>query len=295
MKKFRGSYVALITPFKKGKVDFKALQKLVRFHVDSGTDGIVPCGTTGESPTLSHAEHKDVIAAVVEAAARRIPVIAGAGSNSTDEAVELSVFAKKAGADAVLSVVPYYNKPTQDGMYAHFKTIAAKADIPVVLYNIPGRCGVSMTPKTVARLSAIPQIVAIKESTGSMDQTSEILEQCDITVLSGDDSLTLPLMSLGATGVISVFANLYPRDLSRMVGAFLEGNLGLAQELHYRIFTLCRSLFIETNPIPVKAAMKMLKMDTGEVRLPLCAMRPENEAALRKAVTAYAASAKAGV
>jgi len=290
MKKLSGSFVAIVTPFKKGKVDFKALQKLVVWHLKSGTHGFVPCGTTGESPTLSHDEHKKVIAAVVEVARGKAQVIAGAGSNSTDEAIGLTAFAKKAGADAVLSVVPYYNKPTQEGQFRHFAAIAKKVDIPVVLYNIPGRCGVGLAPKTIARLSKIENIVAVKEATGSMDQTSEILAECDIAVLSGDDSLTLPLMSLGATGVISVFANLFPRDLASMVNAFAAGNLGGAMEWHYKIFALCRTLFVETNPIPVKAAMKMLGLDSGEVRLPLCQMSAENKAALQKALNTYVAA-----
>ena len=232
MKNFKGSHVALITPFRKGAVDAAALRKLVDFHVKNGTAGIVPCGTTGESPTLSHEEHKNVIAAVVEAAKGRIPVIAGTGSNSTDEAIRLTAFAKKAGADAVLSVVPYYNKPTQEGMYAHFEAIAKKVSIPMVLYNIPGRCGAGLTPKTVVRLSRVPNIVAIKEATGNMDQTSEILAESKIAVLSGDDSLTLPLIGLGAVGVISVVANLFPRETADLVKNALEGKWEAARKIH---------------------------------------------------------------
>lgn len=275
-KSFKGSYVALITPFKNGKVDYPALRRLVDFQIQAGTSGIVPCGTTGESPTLTHDEHKDVIAATVEAAAGRVPVIAGTGSNSTDEAVELTQFAQKARASAVLSVVPYYNKPTQEGMYQHFSAIASKSSIPIILYNIPGRCGAGLTPKTIARLAQIETIVGVKESTGSMDQTTEILSLCDIEILSGDDSLTLPLMSLGAVGVISVFANIFPDELAAMVRSFLAGRIEEARKIHYRIFSLCRTLFIETNPIPVKEAMKIMNLDSGEMRLPLCPMGKDN-------------------
>ncbi len=292
MKRFKGSYVALITPFRKGEVDYKALQKLVDFHVKNGTSGIVPCGTTGESPTLSHQEHKDVIAATVEAAGKRVPVIAGAGSNSTDEAVSLTAFARKAGADAVLSVVPYYNKPTQDGMFAHFEAIAKKVNIPIVLYNIPGRCGAGLTPKTCARLAKIANIVAVKESTGSMDQTSEIIGESGLEVLSGDDSLTLPLMALGASGVISVAANLFPRETADLVRHVLDGKWDAARKAHYRLYPLVKSLFLETNPIPVKTAMKMLGRDTGEMRLPLTAMSAANAAVLKRELEAFSKTAK---
>lgn len=292
MKRFKGSYVALITPFNKGKVDSKALQRLVEYQIKNGTSGIVPCGTTGESPTLSHEEHERVIAVTVEAARGRVPVIAGTGSNSTDEAVHLTAFAKKAGANAVLSVVPYYNKPTQDGMYAHFERIAKKVNIPIVLYNIPGRCGAGLTPATIARLAKIPNIVAVKESTGSMDQSSEIILQSGLEVLSGDDSLTLPLLSIGACGVISVVANLFPLETADLVRLALEGRWEAARKIHYRLYPLVKSLFIETNPVPVKTAMKILGRDTGEMRLPLVPMSAPNAEILKRELAAFAKSAK---
>lgn len=290
--KFHGSIVALVTPFKNGKIDEKGLAGLVQEHLKSGTDGLVPVGTTGECPTLSHAEHKRVIEIVVEAAEHKVPVIAGTGSNSTDEAIELTGFAKKAGADGALLVVPYYNKPTQEGLYRHYEAIARAVDIPIILYNIPGRTGVTMTPETVARLSKIQTIVGIKEATGSMDQTSHILSLCDITVLSGDDSLTLPLLALGAKGVISVIANILPKPVSEMVDAFFAGNLAQAQRLHKKMFPLCRALFIETNPIPIKRAMKLLGMCGDELRLPLCPMQAPNEKILIQAMKDYGLNPK---
>lgn len=269
---FQGSLVALITPFKNGKVDFGALRALVDWHVEQGTDGLVPVGTTGESPTVDMAEHKKIIETVVKQAKGRIPVIAGAGANATSEALELTRFSKAAGADATLQVCPYYNKPTQEGLYRHFATIAEKVNLPVVLYNVPGRTAVTLAPATVARLAKLKNIVAIKEATGSMDQTSEILALCDITVLSGDDSLTLPLMALGAKGVISVVANIVPAEVSKMCMAALEGNFDGALALHRKLFPLCRAMFFETNPIPVKTAAGLMKLCSAEMRLPLCEM-----------------------
>ena len=285
--KFHGSIVALATPFKNGKLDEKTLIKLVRYHIKSGTDGIVPVGTTGESPTLSFEEHERVIKIVVEAANHEVPVIAGTGANNTDEAIHLTKFAKKAGADGALLVTPYYNKPTQEGLYRHYKLIAEKVDIPIVLYNVPGRTGVSLAPETVARLSEIKNIIAIKEATGSMDQTSHILSLCDITVLSGDDSLTLPLLALGAKGVISVIANIVPEAVAQMMDAYVRGDHAKAREFHYKMFPLCRALFIETNPIPVKRAMELLGLCSGELRLPLCEMHESNEKILIKAMKDY--------
>ncbi len=289
---FHGSIVALVTPFKNGKVDEKMLAKLVRFHIRSGTDGIVPVGTTGESPTLSHKEHERVIKVVVEAANREVPVIAGTGSNSTDEAISLTQFAKKAGADGALMVTPYYNRPTQEGLYRHYKKVARKVNIPIVLYNVPTRTGVTLAPETVARLSKIKSIVGIKEATGSMDQTSHILSLCDITVLSGDDSLTLPLMALGAKGVISVIANIVPQAVSEMVDAYAAADFQRARELHYQMFPLCRALFIETNPIPIKKAMGLLGLCREELRLPLSPMHPRNQKILRRAMKAYGLKVK---
>jgi 4-hydroxy-tetrahydrodipicolinate synthase len=290
--KFQGSFVALVTPFKNGKLDEKTLAKLVRRHIEAGTDGIVPVGTTGESPTVSFEEHERVIEIVVEAANHEVPVIAGTGANSTEEAIHLTKFAKKAGADGILSVTPYYNKPTQEGLYQHYKAIAEKVDISMVLYNVPSRTGVSLAPETVARLSQVKNIEAIKEATGSMDQTSHILSLCDITVLSGDDSLTLPLLSIGAKGVISVIANILPEAVAQMMDAYFKGDHVRAKQLHYQMFPLCRALFIETNPIPVKRAMKLLGLCSDEMRLPLCAMRENNEKILVKAMKDYGLSIK---
>ncbi|HTL70877.1 MAG TPA: 4-hydroxy-tetrahydrodipicolinate synthase [Candidatus Eisenbacteria bacterium] len=284
---FRGSITALVTPFKNGRLDEKALVKNVRHQIKSGTDGLVPVGTTGECPTLSVKEHERVIQIVVDAAAGEVPVIAGTGANSTEEAIVLTRFAKKAGADGALLVTPYYNKPTQEGLFRHYQAIAAKVDIPIVLYNVPGRTAVTISPETVARLSKIPTIVAIKEATGSMDQTSHILSLCDITVLSGDDSLTLPLMALGAKGVISVISNLIPEAVAEMVDAYAMGRHKDAQALHYKMFPLCRAVFIETNPIPVKRGMKLLGFCSDELRLPLCPMSPENEKKLVQALKDY--------
>jgi 4-hydroxy-tetrahydrodipicolinate synthase len=288
MKHLSGSMTALITPFKSGKVDAAALRRQIEDQIKGGTSALIPCGTTGESPTLSHAEHRNVIAITVEAAAGRVPVIAGTGSNSTDEAIELTRFAKKAGAQASLSVVPYYNKPTQKGMYEHFKAIAKSAGLPIVLYNIPGRCGAGLTAGTIAELAKIDLVVAVKEATGSMDMASEIIGRTDLSVLSGDDSLTLPILALGGKGVISVFANLYPAHLSRMVRAFFDGDLDEARKLHYAMLPLCKTLFVETNPIPVKTAMRMLRRDTGDLRLPLVGMSADNAAALQREVAAFA-------
>ncbi len=290
--KFHGSMVALVTPFKNGKIDEKTLVSLVARQIKAGTDGIVPVGTTGESPTLSFKEHERVIEIVVEAAGGKVPVVAGTGSNSTDEAIELTRFAKKAGADGALMVVPYYNKPTQEGLYRHYEAVARAVNIPIILYNIPGRSGVNMTPETIARLSKIPTIVAVKESTGNMDQASHILSLCDITVLSGDDSLTLPLMALGATGVISVIANVIPEAVSEMVDAYSAGNFEKARDLHYKIFPLCRAMFIETNPIPVKRAMKYLGLCGDELRLPLCPIQPQNDNILVQAMKNYGLTLK---
>ena len=282
--KFHGSITALVTPFKNGKVDEKTLSRLVREQIKNGTDGLVPVGTTGESPTLTTAEHERVIEVVIEAADKKVPVIAGTGSNSTDEAILLTRHAKKMGADAALLVTPYNNKPTQEGLYRHYEAIAKAVNIPIILYNIPGRSVVNISPDTIARLSKIPTIVAVKEATGSMDQASHILSLCDITVLSGDDSMTLPLLSIGAKGVISVASNIVPGTVSEMVDSFFAGNLTKAQSLHHKLFPLCRALFVETNPIPVKRAMKLLGLCEDEIRLPLCPMQASNEKLLIQAL-----------
>ena len=285
---FQGVLTAIVTPFKDGAVDFQRLGDQVERQIAGGVDGLVPCGTTGESPTLSHEEHEQVVAFVVERARKRVPVIAGAGSNNTAEALRLTRHAKAVGADATLQVVPYYNKPTQEGQYRHFRAIAEAADLPVVLYNIPGRSGTGMTPETVARLRRdCPNITAIKEATGSLDQASEIAGLCDITILSGDDSLTLPLAAVGGKGVISVASNLVPTDVKALTSAILAGDFVKARAAHRKLFALCKVMFIETNPIPVKAAMAMVGADSGELRLPMCEIRPENRRKLAAALREY--------
>lgn len=286
---FHGSLVAIVTPFKKGKIDEKALGDLIEWQIAQGTHGIVPCGTTGESATLTHEEHERVVAFTVEAVRRRVPVIAGTGSNSTDEAIALTRHAKKVKADGALLITPYYNKPTQEGLYRHYKAVAEAVDIPIVLYNIPGRTSVNMLPPTVARLSSITNIVAIKEGSGSLQQVSDIIQACGdrITVLSGDDALTLPMMALGAKGVITVTANIVPQDMARMVDAFVAGNLAEARKLHYRMAPLFTALFYETNPIPVKEALGMMGRCSAELRLPLCPMAAETKDKLSRALKDY--------
>lgn len=285
---FAGLTVALITPFKDGQVDYTALRKLVEWHIGEGTDCLAPCGTTGESPTLDHEEHERVISAVCESARGRIKVMAGTGSNSTREAIRLTKSAKKAGADGALMVGPYYNKPTQEGYYKHFAAVADAVDLPIVLYNIPGRTGSNILPETIARLAKLPPIVAVKEATGSMDQASATAALCDITLLSGDDSLTLPLMSIGGRGVVSVVGNVVPRDMKAMLNAWEAGKLAEAIKWHYKLFSLCRDMLgIATNPIPVKTSMKMLGRDTGELRLPMCAMDTALDAKLRQTLAGY--------
>ncbi len=286
---FSGSMVAIITPFQDGQVDFETLEELVEFHLENGTDGIVPVGTTGESPTLSYDEHKKVIEWVVKTVGGRVPVIAGTGSNSTAEAIELTAFARKVGADASLQVCPYYNKPTQEGFYQHFKAIAEEVDIPLVLYNIPSRCGgTGLTPQTVARLAEIENIVAIKEATGSLDMTSEILSLCNITVLSGDDSLTLPICSVGGKGVISVIANIVPADVKAMTDLILEGDFVSARKWHRKLFPLAKAMLgLASNPIPIKAAMAMLNLAPEELRLPLTPLNDAQKAQLREVLVQY--------
>ena len=288
-KSFEGSIVAMVTPFRDGKVDEVKIRELVQFHVKNGTDAIVPCGTTGESPTLSHAEHKRVVEVTIEAAAGQIPVIAGTGSNSTAEAIELTQHAKQAGADGVLMVCPYYNKPTQAGLVAHYKAVAEAVDIPIIMYNIPGRTGVNMLTETVAALAGLPNIVGMKEASGSLEQMTEVISLCGdrLTVVSGDDTLTLPLMAVGGKGVISVVANIVPKETAEMTRAALNGDWKRAKELHLRLFPLCKAMFYETNPIPVKTAMQLLGRLNGELRLPLCPMSQANRDKLQKALQAY--------
>lgn len=284
---FQGSLVALVTPFKNGQVDYQKLKELIEFHVKQGTQGIVPCGTTGESATLSFDEHEKMIGEVVNMVAGRVRVLAGAGSNNTMEALRLTKHAKKMGADGVLLITPYYNKPTPEGLYRHYQLIAEAVDIPIVMYNVPSRTGISMLPETVARLSEMKNIVGIKEASGSIDQTTQILQLCNITVLSGDDSLTLPIMSVGGRGVISVVANVVPADTAALTRYSLEGNFDEARKYHHKLFPLCKSMFIETNPIPVKTAMRMLGRINGEMRLPLCDMTKEHESQLMVALKNY--------
>ncbi len=270
---FKGSWVALVTPFKENyEVDFDAYGKLVDFHIEQGTHGLVPCGCTGEAATLSHEEQKECIRFVVERVAGRLPIIAGTGSNNTMEALELTRCAKEFGCDGALLITPYYNKPTQAGLIAHYKKIAEEVDIPIVLYNVPSRTGIKLEPETIAELNKFPNIVCIKEACGSVDQVSQILSLCDITVLSGDDSLTLPMMSVGAMGVISVAANIAPADIARMCTLALEGNYAEARKIHYRLMPLFKALFYETNPMPVKAGLARMGMIKNILRLPLVSM-----------------------
>ena len=286
---FKGSMVAIVTPFKSGKVDEKALGDLIEFHIKSGTDVIVPCGTTGESATLSHEEHHRVIEFTVKTVNKRVPVVAGAGSNSTAETLELTRYAQKAGADGVLLITPYYNKPTQEGLCRHFQKVAASADIPIVLYNVPGRTSLNMLPATVARLRETKNIVGIKEASGDMKQVSEVIRLCgrDFDVLSGDDFTTFPLLCLGGVGAISVTANIVPADCAAMFDAFFAGKTGEALRLHYKLEPLHGPLFLETNPIPVKTSLALMGKIAEEFRLPLCPMADANKEKLKKALNDY--------
>lgn len=286
---FEGSIVALVTPFTNGKVDEVKLRQLVDFQIENGTDAIVPCGTTGESSTLDYEEHIKVIQIVIEQAAKRVPIIAGTGSNSTAEAIELTQQAKDAGADGVLLVTPYYNKPSQEGLYRHFMAIADAVEIPQVLYNVPGRTSVNMLPETVARLSSHKNIVAIKEATGSLQQASEIISLCgdNIGVLSGDDFITFPVMACGGKGIISVVANIMPKEVAQLVDAFNAGNLEEARRLHLKLLKISNAMFIETNPVPVKTALAMMGKCSGEVRLPLAEMSAANTTKLAEIMKEY--------
>lgn len=285
---FAGLSVAMITPFRNGEVDYDAIRRLVDLQVEAGTTCLCPVGTTGESPTVSHEEHEWIIAAVIEAAAGRIKVMPGTGSNSTAEALRLTRFAARAGADAALVVAPYYNKPTQEGMYQHYRALAEAVDIPICVYNIPGRTGKNIEPETIIRMADLPNIAMVKEATGSLDQASQILAATDLTLLSGDDSLTLPLMAVGGRGVISVVGNIVPGDLVAMIRAFEAGDLAEARRWHHNFFPLCRDMLsLATNPIPIKAAMKLLGRDTGELRLPMTPLSAEQEDRLRQTLVAY--------
>jgi len=285
---FQGSFVAIVTPFKDdGSLDKQKYQELIEFQIKGGTNGLVPCGCTGEAATLTHEEQKQIIKIAVETVNGRIPVIAGTGSNSTQEALELTRYAKEVGASGALIITPYYNKPTPEGQFLHYKKIAQEVDIPIMLYNVPSRTGISMLPETVARLSKIDNIVAIKEASGSVDQVSKILSLCDICVLSGDDSMTLALMAVGARGVVSVANNIIPRQVAEIVNAYLNNDLERAREIYYEVFPLFKAMFIETNPIPVKTAMKIIGRLNGKLRLPLCPMQPENENKLKSVLKKY--------
>ena len=286
---FSGAIVAIVTPFKKGKVDEKSLRELIEFQIKNGTDGIVPCGTTGESSTLSHEEHDRVIEIAIDAVKKRVPVIAGTGSNSTDEALRLTRHAYEAGADGALMVCPYYNRPTQEGLYQHFKIIAETIPIPIVPYNIPSRTGVNLLPETVARLAKISNIVGIKEASGSLKQMQDVISLCGekFDVLSGDDFFTFPLLSIGGRGVISVVSNIVPADMAAMVDAFVAGDIKKAEKLHHKLVPLIDALFIETNPVPVKAALSMMGKISYDVRLPMYKMSDGNYEKLKAVMKNY--------
>ena len=289
-KEIKGAIVAIVTPFKDGEVDENAYRDLIEWHIKSGTHAIVPVGTTGESATLSHQEHKRVIEICIDQVKGRIPVIAGAGSNNTDESLELARFAKKAGADALLMVTPYYNKPTQEGLYLHYKTVADEVKMPIILYNVPGRTSVNMLPQTVARLSKLKYVVGIKEASGNMKQVSEVIKLCSprFTVLSGDDPTCFATMALGGKGVISVTSNVMPKEMAKMMNLCLEGQWDRAKKIHYKLFDLFGAMFIETNPVPAKQALHMMgKIPSPEVRLPLAPMSEANVEKLKDVLTRY--------
>jgi 4-hydroxy-tetrahydrodipicolinate synthase len=285
--RLHGCLTAIVTPFRDGAIDFAALDALVEEQVSAEVQGIVPCGTTGESPTLSHDEHRAVIRRVVERVARRVPVVAGCGSNSTEEALALTRYAAEVGADATLQVVPYYNKPSPEGLYRHFEAIARASPLPIVLYNIPGRTGVNLLPATVARLARLETVVAIKEASGSLDQVSEILDACEIDVFSGDDTLTLPILAVGGVGVVSVASNVAPREVVALCDHFLAGRQAEALALHRRLFPLVKALFCESNPGPVKAALALLGKCGPDLRLPLAPPDEKNLARVRDALLRF--------
>ena len=286
---FKGSLIPIVTPFKEGKIDEEGFRDLIEFHITNGTDAIVPCGTTGESATLTHEEHEQLIDLSIEAANHRVPVIAGTGSNSTAEAIKLTTYAKKTGADGALLITPYYNKPTQEGLYNHYKAIAEETDLPLILYNVPSRTGVNMLPETVARLSEMPTIVGIKEATGSLRQICDIIHLCGekCSVFSGDDFTNYPILAVGGKGVISVTANIMPDKIAAMYDAFESGNFDKSRELHYQLLELHNSIFLETNPIPVKTALSLMGKISPEMRPPLSPMSPGNLEKLKKVMVKY--------
>ena len=286
MNKFRGAFVAIVTPFtEEGKIDEKGLRELIEFQVESGTHGIVPCGTTGESATISHDEHHRVIELTIEQVKGRVPVLAGSGSNSTSESIELTRHAKKAGADGVLLITPYYNKPSQEGLYQHFKAISDAVDIPMILYNVPGRTSVNMLPPTVARCAELANVVGIKEATGNLNQVSEVIRLCppDFAVMSGDDFTAMPTVAIGGSGVISVISNVAPAEMARLMDLSLAGSFAEARELHYRLFPMMQAMFLDSNPVPAKTALGMMgRMKNTRPRLPLAPMAAETETSLRQ-------------
>ena len=286
---FKGAFTALVTPFSDGQIDTQALRDHVDFQIEKGIDGLVPCGTTGEASTLSHDEHVEVVRITVEHAAGRVPVIAGSGSNSTAEALELTTRVKETGANACLMITPYYNKPTQEGLFQHFSTIAEKVDIPIILYNVPGRTGINMLPDTVGRLAAVPNIVGLKDAAADLKQTSYTrqLVPDDFVILSGEDTLVYPLMAVGASGVISVTSNILPGEMAELCRRFLDGNITGAAELHHKLLPMCDDLFVETNPIPVKAALAMMGRMKNELRLPLVPITDKGAEVVRRAITQF--------
>jgi len=286
---FKGAFTALVTPFSDGQIDAQALRNHVDFQIEKGIDGLVPCGTTGEASTLSHDEHVEVVRITVEHAAGRVPVIAGSGSNSTAEALELTKRVKETGANACLMITPYYNKPTQEGLFQHFSTIAEKVDIPIILYNVPGRTGINMLPDTVGRLAAVPNIVGLKDAAADLKQTSYTrqLVPDDFVILSGEDTLVYPLMAVGASGVISVTSNILPGEMAELCRRFLDGNITGAAELHHKLLPMCDDLFVETNPIPVKAALAMMGHIKNELRLPMVPITDKGAEVVRRAITKF--------
>jgi 4-hydroxy-tetrahydrodipicolinate synthase len=290
MSIFRGAFVAIVTPFIDGQLDEQGLVDLIEFHIANGTHGIVPCGTTGESATMSHQEHHRVVELTVKTVKGRVPVLAGSGSNSTAEAIDLTGYAKQAGADGVLMVSPYYNKPSQEGLYQHYKAVAEAVDIPIILYNVPSRTSSNILPQTVARLAEIDGIAGIKEATGDLNQISEVIRLCpsDFAVLSGDDFTSMPTVLIGGTGVISVTSNVAPKDMAQMMDAALAGDLGKARQLHYKLFPLMQAMFYDTNPVPAKKSLELMgKIHSGKPRLPLYPMNDETLSRLKDALADY--------
>ena len=290
MNKFRGAFVAIVTPMIDGKIDEQGLTDLIEFQIAGGTHGIVPCGTTGESATMSHAEHHRVVELTIKVVNGRVPVLAGTGSNSTSESIELTRHAKEAGADGALMITPYYNKPSQEGLYQHFKAVAEAVDIPIILYNVPSRTSVNMLPETVARLAAISNIVGIKEATGNLAQIAEVIRLCPegFAVLSGDDPTSMATVAIGGTGVISVTSNVAPAEMAQMMDAALAGDFAKARALHYQLFPLMQAMFFDTNPVPAKATLAMMgKITSDQVRLPLYALNDATRDKVKKAISGY--------